>query len=580
MSYLHDLGDHFNFFVREIWRDRRLDQPGIAPIGDVEEDILDWTANGPRKRGVLAFRGIGKTHLITASYTLWRLFRDHDNKVLIVSKSLGEAKKTVGIMRQWIDAVEFLRHLSPELGHDKTDTRNEFSVGPAKEARDFSVTAVGVDGQLPSKRAHLIIADDTETKENTKTFEGRKELLETVTEFRAIASFGDKEIVYVGTPHHEETLYTALEARGYAFRSWPKTYPLPEERVRNLAPMLADRLARGLAHPGGLTCPHRITQQDIIDDQKEGRRFWLMQCQLASDMGDSDQYPLRLADIMVMDVARDSAPISVVYGAMDHNGSTAINNPGGDNPGGITSLGFGLDRFCRPARVSKETARYAATVAWIDPAGKTGKDHTALCAVGYLAGLYHVKKAVAFPGGGTEKNFVAIALALRESGSRQVGIESNWGGSAEFAASFDSVLRRFYTRPGEHPEFPDGWTCSPITDTKITHSSGQKELRILGVLEPVLTGHRAVFDRQVAENQDLQHQITRLTRQRDALAEDGLIDALAGAVHALGHTLRIDPQKAAAAAHDRFAEDERDSFLESIGIPRRQKVPANWINRE
>lgn len=562
-AYIQRLHEDFGFFVEELWKDRGLDK--VAPLGDVERDIIQWVQHGPTRRGVKAFRGIGKTHFITAAYTCWRLRRDPDTKILIVSKSkIPNARDTVRIIREWLEAVWFLQDLCPANNPDGTDQTFQFDVAGAKGSRTPSVLAQGIDGHITGSRAHVIIADDVESANNTKTQDAREDLIRAVTEFRAIASYGDKEIIYVGTPHDEQSLYDSLAKKGYEFRSWPKCYPTPEERVDDLAPMLRDRLDRGLARPGELTCPHRFTAEDIAEDQAEGRRYWLMQCQLVSNLGDTNLYPLRLADIMVLDVARDSAPISVIYGQQDHNGSTAIEE--------IPSRGFLRDRFHRPIRVSPEWAPYAATVGWIDPAG-VGQDSTALSIIGYLAGLYHAKRVTAFEGGGTEANFISIALALRQTGARQVYIETNWGGALDWAASFEPVLARFYIQPGEHPEFPDGWTCAVITDPKITHVSGQKELRIFAALEPVITGHRMIFDRSVAENGELQFQLTHLTRQRGSLKHEDLADSLAGCVHALGHTLRIDPQKAADRAEMDLFDAQIKKFHSLFGPPVEPPAP-------
>lgn len=549
-AYIQRLHDDFAFFVQEIWRDRGLDQ--VAPLGEVELDILDWVQYGPAKRGVKAFRGIGKTHFVTAAYTDWRLFNNPDTKVLIVSKSkIPNARDTVRLIREWIDAVWFLQHLSPSLNPIGTDQTFQFDVAGAKESRTPSVLAQGIDGHITGSRAHVIIPDDVESANNTKTQDAREDLERTVTEFRAIASYGEKEIVYVGTPHDEQSLYDSLAKKGYAFRSWPKCYPTPDERVDDLAPLLRERLDRDPSLAGQITCPHRFTAEDIVQDKAEGRRYWLMQCQLVSNLGDQNLYPLCLSDLMVMDVARDDAPISVIYGQQDHNGSTAIPE--------IPIAGFRGDRLHRPISVSKERARYAVTVGWIDPAGQ-GQDSTALSIVGYLAGLYHAKRVMSLQGGGTEQNFIQIAIALREAGAGQVYIETNWGGAHDWAAAFESVLRRFYLRPGEHPTYPDGWTCSLITDPKLTHVQGQKEVRIFAALEPVFTGHRMIVDRSVAENQELQFQLTHLTRQRESLKHEDLADSLAGAVHALGHTLRVDPRSAA----DRMEQEQLDQAIKQF----------------
>lgn len=572
-EYLAHLRDDFLFFLRELWTDRGLDR--LAPLSEVELDVARWIANGPNRRGVLAFRFIGKTHFGTAAYTCWRLFRDPQTKILIVSKSkIPAARDTVGMIREWIRHVWFLRHLDPSLNPLATDQTFQFDVAPAEaDSRSPSVLAQGIDGQITGSRAHLIIADDVETKDNVKTVDARRDLAEAITEFRAIASFGEKEILYIGTPHHEESVYLKLVEKGYAFRSWPKTYPDPDERTICLAPLLADRLARGLAKPGELTCPHRFTADDIAQDKAEGRRFWLMQMQLVANLSDSTQYPLRLSDLMVMDVARDQAPLSLVYGLRDHNGSTALD--GRDGREAIPSLGFGYDALHRPALIGASWGPYAGTKMWIDPAGR-GTDLCAAACVGYLAGRLFVKRLVGLPGGTDDASLIQLAILARETGSREIYIENNWGGGM-FAKLFQPILSRFFLRPGEHPGFPEGWSAQIIDDPKITHVHGQKEVRIIEALEPVSSGHRLIIDRSVALDQDFQRQFTRITRERGSLEHDDLVDALAGAVKAWTYALSADPEKSAERLENQLTDQAILEFHRRFVRPASSDRGQNWL---
>ena len=61
-------------------------------------------------------------------------------------------------------------------------------------------------------------------------------------------------------------------------------------------------------------------------------------------------------------------------------------------------------------------------------------------------------------------------------------------------------------------------------------SKGQKELRIIDTVEPVMAQHRLCVSPQVARNGTLVNQMTRITRDKDSLRHDDQIEALAGAV--------------------------------------------------
>jgi hypothetical protein len=559
-EYIQRLQDDYLFFLDELWIDRGLDKK--APLGRLERDIAHYFAYGPPQRGILSWRGVGKTTFGTAAYAAWRLFRDPDIKILIVSKSLGEAKKTIRLMRRWLTEVWFLSHLDPALTPGAADNATEFEVTGSVSDRSPSVTAVGIDGQLPSKRAHIVIGDDVETQDNVKTFESRLELDEKVKEFKAIASFGDREIVFVGTYHHEtESIYAKLAARRmpdgsplYTFRTWPIRYLSPGQKCLNLAPMLQEDLDAGRAAPGQPTCPDRFGDMVIASYEAEGRTFFAMQFLLLSDIGESNHFPLRLSDLMVMDIDRDTAPVAVVYGQRDHNGSTVITE--------IPSLGFGDDRFYRPLTFEPTRGKYTGTKMAIDPAGR-GADKTGVAVISHLNGTLWLKRLEGHEGGSSPEALDRLAMVARDTRAREVYIEDNFG-RGMFAQLFAPILARFAIPPGTDPMCPEGWAATIVDDTKITNATGQKEIRIIDALEPVCSTHRLVIDRSVALNQSFQHQYTRITRQKGALAHEDELDALSLCVRAWQYALRMDPEKNKQRSIDRALEQEVDQQAQAL----------------
>lgn len=551
-AYLDRLSNDPLYFADQLWLDRGLDQ--YAPLGDMEYDAVAYAAGGvyrergkprweldrrlPQYRGILAPRRFGKTHWGTATLSLYRLFRDHNRRILIPSKSHGEAKKTIRLIREWIDQVWFLQHLSPR--RNQLDNRDMFEVGPADTNRQPSVMAIGMEGQLPGNRAHSIFPDDVETEKNTETLEARTKLDETVKEFKFIL-YGQRptddpdelvgmvdpvEIVYFGTYHHEESLYLKLNDRGYAFRTYPILYPSAGEEVLNLAPMLQRKLDRGEAKPGDITAPHRFTRKNISDFEAEGRRAFSMQCMLLKNLGDTLRYPLRLADIPVMELDHHQAPMTVTWGKRDHNGSTAVP---------VKSVGFGDDRFYRPVMLDKTFAPYTATKMAIDPSGR-GADKTGVAILSHLNGMLFNRHTHGYEGGSSPEALEILASLAFKYNVREVLIEDNFG-RGMFQQLLEPVLQKFFVLPGKHPQYPEGWGCS-VTSFNAT---GQKELRIIDTLEPIFSTHRMVFDLSVAQNLDLQHQITRITRQPRCLPHEDELDALAACASAWMKELSLDP---------------------------------------
>lgn len=555
-QYLAKLEKDHIFFLRELWR--FTDPLNHAPLGDVELDIFDWVCTGPQYCGVLAPRSTGKTHVVTGAGAARDLFLDPQWKIKILSKTDGEAKKTVQLVRRWLGLVPFLRHLVPIKNSWHKDSERWFHVGPCSEnSRDYSVHAQGIDSQLEGGRANVVYADDIETKTNTKTLEARTLLDERVKEFKAIASFDTAgrgsggRIRLVGTYHHEESQYIKLSKRGYAFRTWSLEHLHPDEQKLTIgyAPMLAEKLARGEAQVGDPTMPHRFGRRYINDRKAEGKVYYAQQYKLIAAIADEDRYPLKLSDLIVHPCHPKLAPISIVWGQSNSKGSTAADD--------IPSLGWDTDRFYRPIFVDDQLRSYAQTHMRIDPAGR-GKDKLAIGIVGHLNGVFFVKHVSGFSGGATDTNRAKIAMLARTFDVRTATVESNFGGDA-YGYLFQADFNRLALRPGENPAFPDGWGCS--VDDK--HSSGQKELRIIGALEPALLAHRVVIDPSVARNEAFQHQFTRITRDRDCLDHDDELEVVAAAIADLNEMLRIDPEAAATDERDARIQAEID---EALGI--------------
>lgn len=547
----------FRYCLWHIWEATKLCEK--MPLGELEFDLAHWIENGPPKRGALAFRWFGKSHIVTAAYTAFRLNKDPETKVLPVSKSLGHSKDLIKLIREWINDVWFLRWLHPENGRDKSDTTQFFDVGPSTPSAFHSVHAFGIGGMITGRRAHVVIPDDVETLQNTLTIEARARLDEEVKEFHHVAQFGAKEIVYIGTPHHEETLYAKLAKRGYAFRSWPKVYPQLKEVLLSLAPLLQERLDSGATQPGDITAPYRVTPDDIAADMREGVTNFGMQCGLVTNLGAVAQYPLRLADLIVFDnphPRRDrKAPISVIYGRQTRNGqSTAVED--------IPMLGFAGDALHRPFYIDEHLETYTATKGAIDPAGK-GSDRTGFAIGSHLNANIFLHLLEGLTGGASQENFDYIASTCRDHDARELILESNIDAMGTYAQLLEAAIRRHIVRPGgtDHDgvEYPNGWACSITT----IHSTGQKELRLCTTLEPVLGAHQLIVHPRVVTPLDssthpdereidhFQYQLTRLRRIPNCLAEDGKLDALQLLIHGFRHTLHADPGTRAKQARDR-----------------------------
>lgn len=573
-DYAQRLHDDYLFFLDELWLDRSLDR--VAPLSEIERDISLFgagisgsfdTGSIPKFRGVLAPRGVGKTHLVTACNLLWRWLRDPQRKNIVVSKSQGEAIKTVRLIREWIDSVWFLQHLKPRAG--QIDNALAFDVGPATPNRQPSLTAMGIGGQLPGNRAHSIYADDVETGTNSETQTQRDKLREIVTEFKNILYGmlpGEKqedslidpvEIVFVGTYHNEDSLYLFLPSRGYVFRTWCLSGPQPGEVFQNLAPIIQEGMRTGKYIPGCPIFPHRFDETNMAEKRLEGRRTWLLQHQLVSEIGENDRYPLRLSDAIVMGCHRDQAPILITWGQFGVSGSTKLP---------MECYGLASDAIYGPASIDRISTPYIGTKAFIDPSGK-GADSTALSITSMLNGMIFVKALKRWQGGYEPETLRQIVLACREHDAREIVVEDNFG-SGMLAQLIEPVILEHIIKPGHDQMRPQGWTAVVSLQRAMT----RKEDRICNTLEPVFNSHRIVFDPAAIEPREHQLQITRIARVAKALKHDDVVDALAGSVALWTLDVGVDTKDAAKAS----IEQQILAAIEEMNGNANHE--ANWIN--
>ena len=532
-QYIEKLAGNFEFFCQELW-----EAVGLPDLAKHQRQIANWLQNGPRRRGVRAFRGASKTW-VTLAYCLWRLFRDSNDRIMLVSKSEKHSKDSLHMVRKWITSVPWLNHMAPKKG--QRDSAIQFDIGPSKEDRTPSFSAYGIGGQLTGARASCIVSDDVETAQNTLTLEMRQRLREEVKEFENILIPGG-DIVILGTPHHEESLYDKLVDGGYKFRSWPARYPTEKELVADVAPEVIEEMHSG-AEVGESLWPTRFNTEELIErEASAGRSTFAMQYMMITSLGDELKYPLRLSDFIVFPVQRDRAPVTIAWGRTNDRGGTTRCED-------IASLGFGTDGFYAPIMYDQEWDRYTGTKMWIDPSGR-GADKTAYAIVSHCRGFLYIKACAGISGGYGREVLEELASVAKKHNAREILIEDNFG-QGMFAELFRPVIRQYFEEPTEKNE--NGWGAS-IDTVRVTR---QKEVRIIEALEGPMNQHRIVIAPEVAQDQELQRQITRITRQRNCLQHDDQIDALASCVAEWTEVMSTDIGK----TKERYEQEQFDALL-------------------
>lgn len=550
MSDLHD----FRNFLYLAW-----DHLGLPAPTRIQYDIAEYLQNGPKRRVIEAFRGVGKSW-ITSAYVCHQLLLNPNSNILVVSASKQRSDDFSTFTLRMINEMPLLGHLKPT--EDQRNSKVAFDVGPAKASHAPSVVSKGITSQITGSRADLIVADDVESLNNSATQTMRDKLTETMKEFDAVLKPGG-HIVVLGTPQTESSIYTYMPERGFEVRIWPARYPSSSQRKGygdKLAPALITELNTDPDITGNPTDPDRFDHEDLLEREASyGRTGFNLQFMLDSSLSDQGRYPLKLSDLIVMSVNTSQGPEKPVWGASKENVVEDLPN-----------VGLPGDRFYGPITVIDGAwADYTGSVMAIDPSGR-GADETAYAVVKMLNGYLFVTDAGGLPGGYSEETLEALCKIAKKEKVNTLRIEANFG-DGMFTQLLKPVLKKIY----------------PCSIEEVKHTT-QKEKRIIDTLEPVMTSHKLIIDRSVIQNDydstrsmppekalryQLMYQMSRVTKHRGSLAHDDRLDVLAMAVSYWTEQMAQDAEQAMQQRKDQALQDDLDRFMNSaLGTKPKEKT--------
>ena len=550
----------FQVFLQECWKHLRLPSPTPIQL-DISEYIGD-PRKSPRRVVVEAFRGVGKSY-ITSAYVCYRLLLNPDIKCLVVSASKVRADDFSTFTQRLIKEMPILEELIPREG--QRDSKISFDVGPSKAAHAPSVKSVGITGQLSGSRADLIIADDIEIPSNSQTQMMREKLGESIKEFDAVLSPGG-QVIFLGTPQCEQTIYDILPQRGYEMRIWTARFPLEAQREKYLgriSPFINELVDKAGMKPGEPTDPLRFSEEDLLERELSyGKSGFALQFMLDTSLSDMDRYPLKLSDLIVMDLSTDTAPETLVFQRAPY---LQIED--------IPCVGLHGDKWYRPLDIGAKWIPYEGSVLAIDPSGR-GRDETSWCVVKMLAGNLFLVAQGGIQGGYSDEVMGMLCKQAKNHKVNLVLIESNFG-DGMFQALLEPHLKKIY----------------PVGIEEVRHQT-QKEKRIIDCLEPVMNQHRLIVDTQVVHQdfQSTQHlppeaglsfqlfyQMTRVTKDRGALRHDDRLDCLAMGVRYWVDRMNVEQQEAQSLRKEEELDQMLEDFVEGISLVT-GKPQTNLVN--
>lgn len=541
--------EDFRVFLFIVWKMIGLPQP--TPI---QYAIANYLQHCPNDRTILeGFRGVAKS-FITCAFAVWSLWRNPQIKVEIVSAGKDRADANAIFVKRIIMTLPFLAHLKPDTSKGNRDTMNLFDVAPAVPDISPSVKSVGIYGQITGSRADLLIADDIEIPSNSGTQVQRDKLSEAVKEFDSIIK-PKGLIIYLGTPQSEQSLYNELQNRGYSCVIFPVIYPenqkMRDNYGKRLHPFIADALDEDPTLAGKPTDPLRFNEEEIFKRRLSyGKAGFTLQFLLDTSLSDAEKYPLKVADLIVADLDMEEA-------SMKWSWASGYEQRLKDVP--CTALKG--DFFYAPFDRAKETSKYTGTVMAIDPSGR-GADELAYAIIKILNGYLFLMEVGGYRDGYGDDTLNILANKCKFWGVNDVVSEANFG-DGMWGQLFKPVLNKIH---------PCGYT--EVKNNK------QKEARIIDTLEPVMMRHKLIVntsviydDYKVYENDQkysLFYQMTRLTREKGALAHDDRLDAVTMAVAFWLEVLDRDAQTGI----DEMEAEQLERFMdEDWGVTHKEYNP-------
>ena len=546
----------FRNFLYIVWK--HLNLPDPTPV---QYDMAEYIQTCPRRAIIEAFRGVGKSY-ITAAFVVHQLLLDPQKKFMVVSASKQRADDFSTFTQRLILELPMCQHLIATS--EQRWSKIAFDVRPALASGSPSVKSVGITGQLTGSRADIIIADDIEVPNNSMTQMMREKLGEAVKEFDAVLK-PDGKILYLGTPQCEMSLYNTLTERGYQMRIWPARYPALDDAEKaygtRLAPMLWDAIASAKNPLDGQPVdPKRFDDEDLLERELSyGRSGFALQFMLDTSLSDTDRYPLKLSDLMIMSVDRDKAPEKLVYGVMKEVKD-------------IPNVGLAGDKYYAPEATVGGYVDYTGSVLVIDPSGR-GQDETAYAVVKMINGFLYVPDCGGVAGGYGDQTLNKLATLAKQHKVNMVLIESNFG-DGMFSELIKPYLRKIY----------------PVTMEEVRHSI-QKEKRIIDTLEPVMNQHKLIIDPKViqkdfdsvqhhphekAQRYMLTYQMSRITRYRGSLAHDDRLDALAMGVAYWVEQMAADVDREIRDRKEQLLMDDLDKFVNGYNVNSKPRSNT-WI---
>lgn len=217
---------------------------------DFQKEIISLIEKSDKENlFVVAFRGSGKSTVITAAYPIWAILgRQKKRFVVIFCQTQAQAKQHMMNLRRELEDNDLLKK---DLGPFRENSDEWGAQSIVFSNTDARITVASVDQSIRGIRHYqyrpdLIICDDVEDINSTKTREGRNKTYQWLKSEVIPAGDKDTRLIIVGNLLHEDSLlmrlkeerekeiidgnflfYPLIDNKGNCL--WPGKYPTNED---------------------------------------------------------------------------------------------------------------------------------------------------------------------------------------------------------------------------------------------------------------------------------------------------------------------------------------------------------------
>ena len=201
------------------------------PTADFQKEIIRIAEDFDEKLAVIvAFRGSGKSTLISLVYAIWSIVgKQHAKFVILFSQTQGQSRQLLANIKMEFETNELLRKDFGSFEESNDEWRSTTLVLSRYKAKIMVVsTGEAIRGyRYEQFRPDLMIFDDIEDNDSVRTKEGRDKTYQFVTSQAIPAGDTNTKVIMIGNLLHEDSIIRRfmneinLKTRDGIYRSYP-----------------------------------------------------------------------------------------------------------------------------------------------------------------------------------------------------------------------------------------------------------------------------------------------------------------------------------------------------------------------